>query len=62
VTNEVLNRVKEAKNILHIIKKRKARWMVKSCVRTVFQNILLKARHKYTIEGKTQGRIEVIGR
>jgi len=39
VTNEVLNRVKEVRNILHIIKKRKAKWMVKSCVRTVFQNI-----------------------
>jgi hypothetical protein len=39
---EVLHRVKEERNILHIIKKRKANWMV----RTVFQNILLKARHR----------------
>jgi len=38
VTNEeVLHRVK---------KERKANWMVKSCVGTVFQNILLKARHR----------------
>jgi hypothetical protein len=47
VTNEeVLHRVKRERNSLHIIKKRKANWMVKSCVRTVFQNILFKARHR----------------
>jgi hypothetical protein len=43
---EELHRVKEERNILHIIKKWKANWMVKSCVRTVFQNILLKSRHR----------------
>jgi hypothetical protein len=43
---EVLHRAKEERNILHIIKKRKATWMVKSCVKTVFQNTLLKARQR----------------
>jgi hypothetical protein len=46
INEEVLHRVKEERNILHIINKRKANWMVKSCVRTVFQNILLKVRHR----------------
>ena len=45
-TEEVLHGVKEEKNVLHKIKKRKANWMVKSCVRTVSQNIFLKARHR----------------
>jgi len=43
---EVLHTVKRERNILHIIKKRKANWMVKSCVTTLFENILLKARHR----------------
>jgi hypothetical protein len=46
VRHEVLHRVKEERNIPHIIKKRKANWMVKSCVGTIFQNILLKARYR----------------
>jgi hypothetical protein len=32
---EVLHRVKEEKNVMHTIKKRKANWIVTSCVRTV---------------------------
>jgi hypothetical protein len=54
VKNEVLHRVKEERNILHIIKRRKANWIghISRC------NCLL----DYVIEGKLEGRIEVIGR
>jgi len=54
VRNEVLLRVKEQRNILHGISKRKANWI---------GHIL---RRKYllqrVIEGKIKGRIEVTGR
>ena len=45
VRNEdVLLRVKEQKNILHEIRKRKANWTF--CVETAFYNGLLKERYK----------------
>jgi hypothetical protein len=45
VRNEVLLRVKEQKNILHEISKRKANWgLVTFCVETAFYNRLLKER------------------
>ena len=46
-------RVKEERNILHTIKKRKANWIVHIFCR----NYLL----KHVIEGKMEGRIEVTG-
>jgi hypothetical protein len=39
---EVLLRVKEQRNILHEIRKRKANWMVTFCIETAFYNGLLK--------------------
>jgi hypothetical protein len=51
---EVLHRVKEERNILHIIKRRKANWIGHSLRR----NCLL----KHVIEGKLEGRIEMTGR
>jgi hypothetical protein len=51
---EVLLRVKEERNILHTIKRRKANWIGHILCR----NCLL----KHVIEGKIQGGIEVIGR
>ena len=41
---EVLLRVKEQRNILHEMNKRKANWMVTFCVETAFYNGLLKER------------------
>ena len=43
---EVLLRVKEQRNILHEISKRKANWIGKFCVETAFYNGLLKERYK----------------
>jgi hypothetical protein len=51
---EVLVRVKEQRNILHEIRKWKANWIGHS----LHRNCLLQR----VIEGKIQGRIEVIGR
>jgi hypothetical protein len=54
VTNEVLQGVKEERNILQIIKRRKAKW---TC------QVLRRDRHlKHDIEGNTEGRIEMTGR
>jgi len=36
VNNEVLQRVKEEKNFLHTVKRRKAKWIGSSCVGTTF--------------------------
>jgi hypothetical protein len=54
VKNEVLHRVKEEKNILHTIKRRKAKWIG----HILHRNIL----PKHVIKGKTEGRIEMTGR
>ena len=54
VRNEVLLRVKEQRNILHEISKRKANWIGHSLCR----NCLLQR----VIEGKMKGGIEVTGR
>jgi hypothetical protein len=54
VRNEVLHRVKEDRNILYIIKRRKANWIGHSLRR----NCLL----KHVILGKLEGRIEMTGR
>jgi hypothetical protein len=55
VRNEdVLHRVKEERNILHTIKRRKANWIG----HTLRRNCLL----KHVIEGKVEGRIEMTGR
>jgi hypothetical protein len=51
---EVLHRVKEDRNILHTIKRRKANWIGHILCR----NCLL----KHVIEGKLEGRIEMMGR
>jgi hypothetical protein len=51
---EVLHRVKEEWNILHIIKRRKANWIG----HILRKNFLL----KHVIEGKLEGRIEKMGR
>jgi hypothetical protein len=51
---EVLRRVKEERNILHPIKRRKANWIGHISRR----NCLL----KHVIEGKLEGRIEMTGR
>jgi hypothetical protein len=52
MTNEeVLHRVKEERNIVHTIKRRKANWIG----HILRRNWLL----KHVIEGKTEGRIEV---
>ena len=51
---EVLLRVKEQRNILHEISKRKANWIG----HILRRNCLLRR----FIEGKTKGRIEVTGR
>jgi hypothetical protein len=44
VINEVLLRVKEQRNILHEISKRKANLLVTFCVETAFYKGLLKER------------------
>jgi len=54
VRNEVLLRVKEQRNILHKIRKRKANWIG----HILRRNCLLQG----VIKGKIQGGIEVIGR
>jgi hypothetical protein len=51
---EVLHRVKEDKNIVHAIKRRKANWIG----HILRRNCLL----KHVIEGKLEGRIEMTGR
>ena len=51
---EVLLRVKEQRNILHEIRKRKAKWIG----HILRRNCLL----QWVTEGKLQGRIEVTGR
>jgi hypothetical protein len=48
---EVLHRVKEERNIVHIIKRRKANWIG----HILRRNYLL----KHVIEGKLEGRMEV---
>jgi hypothetical protein len=54
INEEVLHRVKEGRNIVHTIKRRKANWIGHSLRR----NCLL----KHVIEGKLVGRIEMTGR
>jgi hypothetical protein len=51
---EVLHRVKEERNIVHTIKRRKANWIG----HVLRRNCLL----KHVIEGKLEGRIEMMGR
>jgi hypothetical protein len=51
---EVLHKVKEERNILHTIKRRKANWIG----HILRRNCLLKR----VIEGKIKGRIEMTGR
>jgi hypothetical protein len=51
---EVLHRVKEERNIVHTIKRRKANWIG----HILRRNCLL----KYVIEGMIEGRLEVTGR
>jgi hypothetical protein len=51
---EVLRRVKEMRNILHTIKRRKANWIG----HILRRNCIL----KHVIEGKIEGRTEVRGR
>jgi hypothetical protein len=51
---EVLHRFKEERNILHTIKRRKANWIG----HILRRNCLL----KHVIEGKLEGKIEVMGR
>jgi hypothetical protein len=55
VRNEVLQRIKEERNILHtsVIKRRKANWIG----HILCKNFLL----KYNFEGKIEVRIEVTG-
>jgi hypothetical protein len=54
VSNEVLLRVKEQRNVLHEISKRKTNWIG----HILCKNCLL----QQVIEGKIKGGIEVIGR
>jgi hypothetical protein len=54
VRNEVLHRVKKERNILHVIKRRKATWIS----HILHRNCLL----KHVIEGKIEGVIEVMAR
>jgi hypothetical protein len=51
---QILHRVKEERNILHTIKRRKANWIG----HILRRNCLLKR----VIEGKIEGRMEVMGR
>jgi inosine/xanthosine triphosphate pyrophosphatase family protein len=53
-SEEVLHRVKEERNILHTIKRRKANWICHILRRN--------CRLKHVIEGKVEGRIGVTGR
>ena len=52
--NEVLQRVKEERNILHIIHRRQGNWIRHILCR----NCLI----KHVIEGKIEERIEITGR
>jgi hypothetical protein len=54
VKNKVLPRVKEERNILQRIKRRKANWI--GCI--LHRNCLV----EHVIEGKIEGRVEVTGR
>jgi hypothetical protein len=54
VRKEVLHKVKEERNILHTIKRRQANWIG----HILRRNCLL----KHVIEGKLEGRIEMMGR
>jgi hypothetical protein len=54
ISYTVLHRVKEEKNIVHTIKRRKANWIG----HILRRNCLL----KLVIEGKLEGRIEMTGR
>jgi hypothetical protein len=51
---EVLHRVKEERNIVHTIKRRKANWIGHILRRNCLP--------KHVIEGKLEGRIEMTGR
>jgi len=51
---EVLRRVKEERNIVHTVKRRKVNWIV----HVLRRNCLL----KHVIAGKLEGRVEVTGR
>jgi hypothetical protein len=51
---EVLQRVKEERNILPTVKRRKANWIVDSLRR----NYIL----KHIVEGKIEGMVEVTGK
>jgi hypothetical protein len=51
---EVLHRVNEERNILHTVKRRKANWIGHILLRNCLQ--------KHIIEGKIEGRKEVLGR
>jgi hypothetical protein len=51
---EALHRVKEERNILHTVKRRKANWIV----HILRKNCLL----RHAIEGNTEGRIQLTGR
>jgi hypothetical protein len=51
---EVLHRVKEQRNLLHTVNRRKANWIG----HMLHRNCLL----KHVIEGKVEGRIAVMGR
>jgi hypothetical protein len=50
---EVLHRIKEERNVLHTIKRRKANWIG----HILHRNCLL----KHVIKGKLEGRIEMTG-
>jgi hypothetical protein len=51
---EVLHRVKEERNVVHTMKRRKANWIGHILRRNCFL--------KHVIEGKLEGRIEMTGR
>jgi hypothetical protein len=51
---EVLHRVKEERNIVHTIKRRKGNWIGHNLRRNCFL--------KHVIEGKLEGRTEMTGR
>jgi len=53
VRNEMLHRVKEERNIVHMVKRWKANWIGHIMCR----DCLL----QHVIEGKVEGRIEVMG-
>jgi len=53
VKNEVLQRVKEERNILHTMKRRKANWIG----HILYRNCFL----KHITDGKIEGKREVMG-